>query len=110
MRAIVYKDANPYIVSKPWVLELHNGGCDCGCEAVEGKVGKLIQQRIQVDSYRTKKQAQFEADTMNAIDRGDPQPPISKQGPPQMSLYRIPASTECLCKGITSCVFGYDHY
>jgi len=75
MKAIVYKDANPYIVSRPWVLELHNGGCDCGCGAVDGKVGKLKYRRIRLDLYRTKKQAQFEADTMNAIDRGDPRPP-----------------------------------
>ena len=67
MIAIVVKEQPAWIVSQPWIIEIHNAGCDCGCGAEDGKVGEWKGPR-KMGTYKTKKFAQTEADRMNYID------------------------------------------
>ena len=67
MIAIVVKEERPVMPSEPWIIQIHNEGCECGCEAEDGKVGKWLGPR-KMGSYRTKKLAQLYADRMYYID------------------------------------------
>ena len=71
MLAIVVKEQPAWIASQPWIIEIHNAGCECGCGAEEGKVGKGQggwKGPRKIGCYKTKKSAQVDADRMNHID------------------------------------------